>query len=116
MNQMLRTVRKITDDEALHEKVLRKVLLRASDINLNGSPPLMAQQLYRIVRDITGNGDPFAQEKTKHNHFAMSLIPEIRERLRKEVDLFETMLRLSIAGNIIDFANYYYYLKRMQIE
>jgi len=103
VDQTLRAVRKITDDEAIHEKVLRKVLRLVSDINLNESPPLMAQQIYRVVRDITGNGDLFAQEKAEHNRFAMSLIPEIRERHQKEPDLFEKMLRLSIAENIIDF-------------
>lgn len=103
VNQTLNTVRRITVDEAMHEKVLRKVLQLISEINLSVPPPVMAQQIYRTIREITGNADPFAQEKTNYNHFAMSLIPEIRERHQNNPDLFVKILRLSIAGNIIDF-------------
>ena len=102
LNQTLATLRRITDDETMHEIVLRKVLRLISEINLSQSPPAMAQQIHRTIKQITGNGDPFAQEKKEHNRFAMSLIPEIRERYRNDPDLFVKMLRLSIAGNIID--------------
>lgn len=103
LNQTISTVRRITGDETVHEKVLRKVLQLISEINFSVSPPVMAQQIHRTIREITGNADPFAQEKTEHNRFAMSLIPEIRERHDNDHDLFVKMLRLSIAGNIIDF-------------
>ena len=86
----------------MHEKGLREVLCLLSEMNLGVSPPVMAQQIHRTIREITGNGDPFAQEKKMHNQFTMSLIPEIRERDQNDSDIFAQMLRMSIEGNIID--------------
>jgi len=103
LNQTICTVRRVTDDKIVHEKVLRKILHLMAETNLGASPPVMAQQIHRTIREITGNRDPFAQEKTEHNRFAMSLIPAIRERYQNDSDLFAKMLRLSIAGNIIDY-------------
>ena len=102
LNQTLATLHRITDDETIHEKALREVLCLLSEMNLGVSPPVMAQQIHRTIREITGNSDPFAMEKKEHNYFAMSLIPAIRERYQNKQDLFVNMLRLSIAGNIID--------------
>ena len=81
LNQTLCTVRRVTDDEIVHEKALREVLRLMSETNLSASPPMIAQQIHRTIRDITGNNDPFTQEKTEHNSFAMSLIPAIREKI-----------------------------------
>ena len=106
LKQTLSTMRRITDDETTHEKVLRNVLRLISEINLRTSPPSMAQAIYRAIRRITGNADPFAQDKTQQNRFAMSLIPELRQKHQNDPDLFAKMLRLSIAGNIIDFGIY----------
>lgn len=102
LSQTLATLRKITDDEAIHEVVFRKVLGLISEINMSQSPPAMAQRIHRVIKYMTGNGDPFAQEKEQQNSFAMSLIPEIKKQHQHDPDLFANMLRLSIAGNIID--------------
>jgi len=102
VQQTISTLRRISDDEALQGEVLRKVLLLLSEINLNLPPPAMAQPIYRTIREVTGNADPFAQEKTNQNAYASSLVPEIKERYKNDPELFIKMLRLSIAGNIID--------------
>jgi uncharacterized protein with ATP-grasp and redox domains len=102
VQQTISTLRRISDDEALQEEALRKVLLLLSEINLNVPPPVMAQPIYRTIREVTGNADPFSQEKTNQNIYAHSLVPEIKERYHNDPDLFIKMLRLSIAGNSID--------------
>ena len=102
VQQTISTLRKISDDEALQGEALRKVLLLLSEINLNLPPPAMAQPIYRTIREVTGDADPFAQEKTNQNIYVNSLVPEIKEKYQNDPDLFVKMLRLSIAGNIID--------------
>jgi len=102
VQQTISTLRRISDDEAIQEEGLRKVLLLLSEINLNLPPPVMAQPIYRTIREVTGDADPFAQEKTNQNIYVNSLVPEIKERYQNYPDLFVKMLRLSIAGNIID--------------
>ena len=102
VQQTISTLHRISDDEALQGEALRKVLLLLSEINLNLPPPVMAQPIYRTIREVTGDADPFVQEKTNQNIYANSLVPEIKERYQNYPDLFVKMLRLSIAGNIID--------------
>ena len=102
VQQTISTLRRISDDEALQGEALRKVLLLLSEINLNLPPPVMAQLIYRTIREVTGVADPFSQEKTNQNIYAHSLVPEIKERYQNYPDLFVKMLRLSIAGNSID--------------
>ena len=64
VQQTISTLRRISDDEAIQGEGLRKVLLLLSKINLNLPPPVMAQPIYRTIREVTGDADPFAQEKT----------------------------------------------------
>lgn len=71
--------------------------------NLNS--PDFARELHRILRSYTNNPDPYKEEKRRYNDIALSLVPELRKKLNQNnQDRFLTALRLSIAGNIIDFA------------
>jgi len=93
----------ITDDEALHEQVLREVLGMWSRMDMRQSPPAMAQQVHRVVRRITGAIDPYLELKDRYNRLAMEMLPEMRQKLAESPDPIETAVRLAIAGNIIDF-------------
>lgn len=66
--------------------------------------PLFARELHRILRDYTGISDPYKLEKKKYNDIALGLMPEMEREVSRSGDPFKTALRLSIAGNIIDFA------------
>ncbi len=66
--------------------------------------PLFARELHSILRSYTGNSDPYKDEKKHYNDLALGLLPDMESLLRQSDDPFNTALRLSIAGNIIDFA------------
>lgn len=66
--------------------------------------PLFARELHSILRNYTGNSDPYKQEKKKYNDLALGMLPDMESLVRRSDDHFNTALRLSIAGNIIDFA------------
>lgn len=66
--------------------------------------PLFARELHVLLRNYTGNSDPYKLEKKKYNDLALSLLPEMSRLVKRSRDPFNTALRLSIAGNIIDFA------------
>ena len=102
LRQTLEAARLTTDDEAIHEQVLRKVLRAASEMNLRESPPLMAQRIHRLIRQMTGNNDPYSDIKDRFNHFALELYPELKERIERSRESLDTAIRLAIAGNIID--------------
>jgi hypothetical protein len=65
-------------------------------------PPVMAQRLHRFLREITGVADPYASAKTRDNALALSLMPELRQRLAVSPDPLLLAVRLAIAGNLID--------------
>ena len=86
-----------------HEKVVRQVLRLASDLNMSQSPPAIAQQIHRFIRQLIGQNDPYHQIKERFNSFALELYPDLEERARESEDPFATAVRMAIAGNIIDF-------------
>ena len=103
MRQVLDAVRMITDDEAMHEQVVREALGLWRRMDLNQSPPAMAQKVHRMVKRVTGVADPYLEVKDRYNQLAMSLYPDLRQTVVGSSDPFETAVRLAIAGNIIDF-------------
>ena len=103
LKQALNAARLATNDTAIHEHVLREVLKDTAAMNLNQPPPVMGQQIHRIIREATGSDDPYAMVKKQYNEFGLRLYPELRQTIRESENPLETAIRLSIAGNIIDF-------------
>ncbi len=92
-----------TDDETVHERVLREALAIWHRADLAQSPPAVAQQVHRLIRQITGVEDPYLAVKNEYNAFALRMYPELRERVERSADPFETAVRLAVAANVIDF-------------
>ena len=103
IRQVLDSVRMITDDETVHERVVREVLALWQDMDLRLSPPAIAQQVHRLLRSITGVADPYLAVKDRYNRLALEMYPELKEKVAASPDPIETAIRLAIAGNIIDF-------------
>lgn len=67
------------------------------------SPPVVGQWIYRTIREMTGVEDPYAKLKHQFNEHAMRLRDAFGPTVIKAPDPLEAALRLSIAGNRIDF-------------
>jgi uncharacterized protein with ATP-grasp and redox domains len=104
LSQTLDACRLASDDTRLHERVLRRVLRRASEFPFDRTPPEMGAEIHRIIREETGDPDPYAGVKARFNAFALGLLPELRQRIAAAADPFAAAVRLAIAGNVIDFA------------
>ena len=102
IRQVLDSVKMTTADERIRETVLREALKLAGDMDYRTSPPAMAQQIHRFIRKTTGVEDPYLEKKNHYNKQALSLYPELKERVESSSDPLETAVRLAIAGNIID--------------
>lgn len=102
LRQTLEAARLATDDKAIHEQVIRKVLSAASEMNLRESPPFMAQRIHCMIRQMTGDNDPYRDIKDRFNNFALELYPELKDRIKGSRKPLDTAIRLAIAGNIID--------------
>jgi uncharacterized protein with ATP-grasp and redox domains len=66
--------------------------------------PEFSRELHGILRNYTHNEDPYRQEKKQNNDQALAMFPDLEKIVQQSNDLFNTSLRLAIAGNIIDFA------------
>lgn len=104
LRQTLDACRMASEDVSLHERVLKRVLQRSSEWSFERSPPEMSREIHRIIREETGDPDPYREAKSRHNRFALALLPELRKRVLDSRDGFEAAVRLAIAGNIMDFA------------
>ncbi len=102
--QALEAVRFVTDDESVQEQVLRRVLEESSRMDLQMTPPEMGRFIHRLIRDLTGNTDPYQEIKTQFNRSALELYRQLEEKVRVASNPLEAAVRLAIAGNIIDFA------------
>lgn len=102
LRQSLDAARLVSTDSAVHERILRDVLRWAGEMDLNQSPPAMAQRIHRQLREITGVDDPYRQAKDKLNNLALELIPAFRAEVESADDPLLMAVRLAIAGNMMD--------------
>jgi uncharacterized protein with ATP-grasp and redox domains len=103
MSQALRAARAATDNEEIQRQVINAVAGMIPEFSLGLKPPEIAQQGYRLIRQITGNNDPFHQAKVEANHTALALWPQMKQLVEQSADQLFTACRLAILANSIDF-------------
>lgn len=92
----------VSTDHVVHERLLREVLRWIAEMDLNESPPVLAQRIHRRLREISGVADPYRAAKDHWNQLALSLLPDLKTMVQAAPDPFAMALRLAIAGNVID--------------
>jgi uncharacterized protein with ATP-grasp and redox domains len=75
-------------------------LVTAADRNL--SPPALAQQVQRLIRQRTGKPDLYLAIKQRLNRKAAALYPEWHRRFLESFSPLEAAVRLAIVGNLLD--------------
>lgn len=101
--QALDAVCMVTEDRDVRLRVMRQVLRAMSDFPLDSSPLRMAAQIHGLIRQETGDPDPYREVKRHANAFALEMMPRLLERVTGSANPFETALRMAIAGNIMDW-------------
>jgi len=101
--QTLQAARFISDDEKLHEQVLRKVIKTLLELKWDSAPPQMAHEVHRIVRGLTKEKDPYEGVKKESNNLVLKMYHDLKGKIEKSEDPLRTAVKLAIAGNIIDF-------------
>jgi uncharacterized protein with ATP-grasp and redox domains len=101
--QALFAARAAVDDEETIKEVLDRVGALVSEIPMYNSPPETGREIYRIVREVTGIDDPFADLKAESIRTALALYPQFKQGVETSKDPLETAVRFAIAGNVIDF-------------
>jgi len=102
MSQALKAARAATDDEEVQRQVIDAVAAMIPQLSLGLRPPEIAQQGYRLIHQITGNGDPFRKAKVEANQATLALYPRLKKVLADSEEPLLTACKLAIAGNSID--------------
>lgn len=77
-------------------------LLKGLDISgLN--PPEVTNIAHLKIKELTGTDDLYRSVKSKFNKLATGLYPKLKEMVAEAADPLNMAVRLSIAGNVIDF-------------
>jgi hypothetical protein len=83
-------------------QVLRRVLRLMSELDWNRPPPVLGQQVHRLIRQLTGNPDPYAAFKDRMNQQAARLYPMWHAIFRQAHTPLDAAVRLAIVGNLLD--------------
>jgi len=89
-------------DDARRAEVMRRVLSELARIEWTGSPSRTAQLFHRTIRRETGTADPYRSMKARMNQVAVELLPCLRKDAGMEEEPFTAMVRLAVAGNLMD--------------
>ncbi len=92
-----------TEDEKLREEIVRRVMREAAEIPFDKTPVHMGMYIHRIVRDLTGNRDPYARLKKLYNDRALEILPEVEKLVEVSNEPLKAAVKVAIAGNSIDF-------------
>ncbi len=90
--------------EDLQRTFIRDVLKSLGELDFDSPPPIMAMEMYGMLRETLGIHDPYAEVKYDCNSKALALYPRLKEILASSADPFDAGVRMAVAGNIIDFA------------
>lgn len=103
LKQALSAARRVGADDAAQSVVIHEVLTLLQNIRNDATPPEIAYHVHRIVRETISAPDPYQEAKDKSTADALAIYPKLKRLVAQSDDALDTAIRISIAGNIIDF-------------
>jgi uncharacterized protein with ATP-grasp and redox domains len=103
IKQSLEAARMATDDEEIHEMVLKEVMSHLQGISFEDSPPELSREVHSIIKRITKSNDPYKQAKDESNRMSKNLYSRLEKHVKDDKDSLLMAIKLAIAGNVIDF-------------
>jgi uncharacterized protein with ATP-grasp and redox domains len=102
VRQAVEAVGFCVQDEARRIEIIRHLLIELAEADWDAPPVAIAQRLHRSIRKATGETDPYRLLKERTNHLALSLLPDMLQTAQREEDPRLAIVRLAVAGNLID--------------
>ncbi|MEA3506519.1 MAG: damage-control phosphatase ARMT1 family protein [Elusimicrobiota bacterium] len=102
MNQALVASRISSPEEKVHVKIMTRVMDMLRNMSFDTPPPSIARNMYKIIREETGNLDPYREIKLKDNREMMNIFPYLENVIENHGDSLKQACKLAIAGNQID--------------
>lgn len=104
--QLITLAEKLTTDGIKQKRIIEHGLKIISIYAYEKSAPELTGLIYEYAKEVTGIVDPYKDEKDIFNQVALNLVNEynLKEKIKSSDEPLDTAIRLSIAGNIIDFS------------
>jgi len=96
--------RMVTNDETIHEKTVREVVIALGKFDFSRTSPEMAQFIHRLIRKYTDSADPYKKHKDRYNKLVLNDYHKFSKKIKSSDKPVQLALKFAIAGNIIDFA------------
>ncbi|MFW5856701.1 MAG: damage-control phosphatase ARMT1 family protein [Planctomycetota bacterium] len=100
--QALNTVRATTDDPAVEQAVLQRLAGVVETLKMDDTPAGVSQNVYRVIAEVTGETDPYREQKAASNREALQVLPELEALVKDADDPLLAAIHLAAVGNIID--------------
>jgi len=100
------TSRLACESPARQAEIMDEASKLVTTFDRNLSPPENAVFLYRLISGISGNPDIFKDQKEQDNKKALAMLPFLEKTVARATAPLATAIRLSIAGNIIDYGSH----------
>lgn len=104
VRQAADAVESSVEDPSRRSEILQRILHALADCDWLTSPPACAQRLHRIIRNETGDPDPYRAVKECGNRLALEGLPRWRKIIAEAPDSREAIVRLAAWGNLMDAA------------
>jgi len=108
LKQIIAASRLATDNKAIHGKILEESLKKLTTLCRKVPPPVLAKELHDIVKSLSDNADPYAEEKRYFNTIMLEKYEYFKDLVKSSSNPLKTAVLLSIAGNVIDFGAYHH--------
>ena len=103
LRQTLFACRQAGVDEETQNEIFFRVMKLLQEADAADPPPKIVTQVQKFIREKTGCEDPYYAVKNNSTALALTLYEDMKKLIESARDPFDTAVRLSIAGNIIDF-------------
>ena len=103
IEQTQRTLRITGQKPEACQKIEAEVRAFLDRNSFQDAPAELGRDVYRIIEGFTGIRDPFQAIKEEYTRKALALYPLMKEWVRSSEDPLFASVKLSIAGNVIDF-------------
>jgi len=90
--------------EHVEGRVVRAVRTVLDENAERDTPPHLADAIYRVIKEVLGVPDPFADRKKRDNETALSLAREVGLIIEKSTDRLTAAVKAAVLGNVIDYA------------
>jgi damage-control phosphatase, subfamily I len=102
VKQSLAISKKLTNDESVISRALKEALDIASTFESHENVFSLYYAMQENVKKIDPDCDPYREFKKNFNELCLSIAPELKKMAYDSKDIFESGLRIALAGNAID--------------